>query len=74
MLFNRAVLHPLGCPGSWTSASQNWEVSAFVNNITGELGVRNLDIEGGEEFNYLRAVTTTDPRVYGMSLTYRLNP
>ena len=59
---------------SWTSASQNWEVSAFVNNITGELGVRNLDIEGGEEFNYLRAVTTTDPRVYGMSLTYRLNP
>ncbi|MEQ8858725.1 MAG: TonB-dependent receptor [Pseudomonadales bacterium] len=59
---------------SWNSANRNWEISAFVNNITGELGVRNLDIEGGEELNYLRSVATTDPRVYGMSLTYRLNP
>jgi len=59
---------------SWNSANRNWQVSAFVNNITNELGVRNLDIEGGEEFNFLRSVATTDPRVYGMSLTYRINP
>jgi outer membrane receptor protein involved in Fe transport len=59
---------------SWKSASENWDVSMFVNNITNELGVRNLDIEGGEELNFLRSVATTDPRVYGMSLTYRLNP
>jgi outer membrane receptor protein involved in Fe transport len=54
----------------WTSAAGNWEVSAFVNNITGELGVRSLETEGGEEWNFLRTATTTDPRVYGLGLRY----
>lgn len=55
---------------SWSSANEAWEVSAFVNNITGKLGVRLLESEGGEEFNFLRAATTTDPRVYGASVRY----
>ncbi len=55
---------------SWTSNDTQWQVSAFVNNITGELGARSLENEGGEEWNYLRTATTTDPRVYGMTLSY----
>jgi iron complex outermembrane receptor protein len=58
---------------SWRSANEQWELSAFVNNITNELGVRALEVES-EEFNFQRKVTTTDPRVYGMSLLFRLRP
>jgi len=54
---------------SWRSPGERWEVSAFVNNITGEIGVRAL--EGvGEQYNFQRRVTTTDPRVYGVSLLF----
>ncbi|HSG90469.1 MAG TPA: TonB-dependent receptor [Pseudomonadales bacterium] len=56
---------------SWTSPAESWEVSAFINNITDELGVRALETEG-ENQNFQRKVTTTDPRVYGVSLTWRM--
>ncbi|MEE4299500.1 MAG: TonB-dependent receptor [Pseudomonadales bacterium] len=58
---------------SWTSASQKWEVAAFVNNILDELGVRALEVMPENE-NYRRNVTTTDPRVFGLSVSYRMNP
>ena len=56
---------------SWTSNDERWEVSSFVNNITGELGVRQLQ-SLGEDNNFQRQVTTNDPRVYGLSVAYRL--
>ncbi|MDZ7826875.1 MAG: hypothetical protein U5R48_13750 [Gammaproteobacteria bacterium] len=31
---------------SWTSVEETWEVSAFINNITGELGVRAVEPQG----------------------------
>lgn len=58
---------------SWRSPSETWEVAAFVNNITGELGVRALDALQ-ENQNFRRTVTTTDPRVYGLTLSYNFNP
>jgi len=56
---------------SWVSLGEQWEVSTFVNNITGELGVRQLQ-SAGEDWNFKREVTTNDPRVYGLTLAYRL--
>lgn len=56
---------------SWVTADEKWEVSSFVNNITGELGVRQLQ-SLGEDWNYMRQATTNDPRVYGLSVTYRV--
>src|SRR5690606_14960673 len=58
---------------SWTSAARTWEAAAFVNNITNELGVRALQ-GSGEEANFKRFATTTDPRVFGLSIAYRLSP
>lgn len=56
---------------SWVSMDEKWEVSSFINNITGELGVRQLQ-SLGEDWNYQRQVTTNDPQVYGLSVSYRL--
>ena len=38
------------------------EASLFVNNITDEIGIRNMNAEG-EPFNYLRTATPTLPRM-----------
>lgn len=54
---------------SWRSPAETWEVSAFINNITGELGVRQLQ-SLGEDWNFQRQVTTNDPQVYGLSVQY----
>jgi outer membrane receptor protein involved in Fe transport len=58
---------------SWQNATRNWEVSAFVNNILDDLGVRSVETHQESEW-YRRNVTTTDPRVFGLSVTYRMNP
>ncbi len=55
---------------SWRSPAETWEVSAFVNNITGDIGIRAIEGQG-EAYNYQRRVTTTDPRVYGLSVLFR---
>ncbi len=57
---------------SWRSANQNWDVSAWVNNITEEFGLRQMD-EGSSGDNFLRSVTTSDPRVFGLTVSYRMN-
>lgn len=58
---------------SWNSPAEEWEVSGFINNITGELGVRQLQ-SLGEDWNFQRQVTTNDPQVYGLSVTWRMHP
>jgi len=45
-------------------------VSGFVNNILDEIGVRQIS-RLGENGNYLRAATVTDPRTAGLELAYR---
>ncbi|MBX3706246.1 MAG: TonB-dependent receptor [Pseudomonadales bacterium] len=57
---------------AWMSADGQWDISAFVNNITNELGVRQQDNFGELAGDYLKTVTTTDPRVYGMTLRWSL--
>jgi outer membrane receptor protein involved in Fe transport len=55
---------------SWKSKDEGWTVSAFVNNVLDEIGIRQID-RTGEDENYLRAGATTDPRLYGMEVRYK---
>ena len=54
----------------WTSANEQWNVSAFVNNITDEIGIRNQfvgdDIEGAR-----RVIEPTNPRMAGLEIQYK---
>ncbi|MEX0942592.1 MAG: TonB-dependent receptor [Pseudomonadales bacterium] len=56
---------------TWTATDQRLSVAAFVNNITDEIGIRNMDREGEAE-NYLRSVVPTLPRMGGVEFRYRL--
>jgi outer membrane receptor protein involved in Fe transport len=55
---------------SWTSASGQWNVSGFVNNILNEVGVRNMDWENGWR-NYVYTVEPTNPRMGGLEVQYK---
>ena len=55
---------------SWTSAQGNVVVSGFVNNILDDIGVRQI-ARYGENQNYLRTATPTDPRLAGLEFTWR---
>jgi iron complex outermembrane recepter protein len=54
---------------TWRSTDQRWTASAFVNNITDELGVRQL-LRGGETTGFRRAAQVTEPRHLGLELSY----
>lgn len=54
---------------TWTSPDEAFVISGFVNNILDEIGVRQID-RRGEEQNYLRVATPTDPRLFGMEFTW----
>jgi outer membrane receptor protein involved in Fe transport len=56
---------------TWTSANQEWIVTAFVNNVFDEVGVLQIIRSGEAEFFRQRAATTT-PRLYGLEVTYQL--
>jgi iron complex outermembrane recepter protein len=58
---------------SWMSPTETWEVSAFVNNITDRVGVRQQQSQGELEGNFLRAATLTDPRVFGITVNWKWN-
>ena len=55
---------------SWTNDAENLEIMAFVNNITDEIGVRNMTSDG-EQLGYQRSITPTLPRMGGISFTYK---
>ena len=55
---------------TWTSADESIVVSGFVNNILDDIGVRQI-ARYGENQNYLRSATPTDPRLMGLEFTYR---
>ncbi|MCA1792228.1 MAG: TonB-dependent receptor, partial [Thioalkalivibrio sp.] len=55
---------------TWTSPTESFIVSGFVNNILDDIGVRQIT-RTAESQNYLRAAVPTDPRLMGIELTYR---
>ncbi len=57
---------------TWRSDDQHWIVSGFVNNALDEVGIRQIIREGAAE-GYRRTAQVTEPRVYGLELTYQLN-
>ena len=56
---------------TWFSQDESWTVAAFVNNVLDEVGIRQVE-RTGEEGNYLRAGVTTDPRLYGLEVRYKI--
>ena len=55
---------------SWMSASEQWNVSGFVNNILDKVGVRNMFTYGQWE-GYRRAIEPTNPRMWGVEVQYK---
>ena len=54
---------------TWTSPSQQWIVSAFLNNAFDEIGIRQI-LRGGEADGYRRTAQVTEPRMAGLEFTY----
>ena len=54
----------------WASANRAWEVTGFVNNITDEIGIRNV-FTYDEQQAYRRVVEPTLPRMAGIEVQYR---
>ena len=54
---------------TWTSPSQAWVVSGFVNNVTDELGIRFIERHGAVD-GYRRTAQVTEPRLYGLEVSY----
>lgn len=55
---------------TWNSADGAWGVSGFVNNITNDIGVRNMNVE--DQFqNFRYTIEPTNPRMAGLELQYK---
>ncbi|MFT6517294.1 MAG: outer membrane receptor protein involved in Fe transport [Candidatus Azotimanducaceae bacterium] len=54
---------------NWTSADDQWVVSAFVNNVFDDVGILQVLRNGEDEF-FRQSAGTTLPRLYGMEFTY----
>ena len=56
---------------TWTSPSESWIVSAFVNNLLDEIGIQQI-LRNGSSEGYRRTAQVTEPRVYGIELSYTM--
>jgi outer membrane receptor protein involved in Fe transport len=54
---------------TWTSPSESWIVSGFVNNVTDDIGIRFIERHGYED-GYRRTAQVTEPRVFGLEVSY----
>ena len=54
----------------WRSVDEAWAVTGFVNNVTDEVGIRNV-FTYGEQEGYRRVVEPTLPRMAGIEVQYR---
>ena len=54
---------------TWTSASTDWTVTAFVNNVFDDVGVLQV-LAAGEAESFRHSAGTTVPRLYGLEVTY----
>ncbi|XOV87717.1 MAG: TonB-dependent receptor [Pseudomonadota bacterium] len=57
---------------TYTSSDEQWKVSGFVNNLLNEVGIRQVFRHGAGD-GFRRTAQVTEPRVYGLELTYSLN-
>jgi outer membrane receptor protein involved in Fe transport len=55
---------------TWNSATEQWGVSAFVNNITNDVGIRQVNVENAAQ-NYRYSVEPTNPRMWGVEVQYK---
>ena len=55
---------------TWISSDEAWSVSAFVNNITDEIGIRQVD-NGDQDANFSYTVEPTNPRWVGVELSWK---
>jgi outer membrane receptor protein involved in Fe transport len=56
---------------TWTSPTSAWVVTGFVNNVFDELGITQI-LKEGEEEGYRRSAQVTEPRLYGIEVTYTM--
>jgi outer membrane receptor protein involved in Fe transport len=56
---------------TWTSPSDSWIVSGFVNNVTDDLGIRFIERHAQED-GFRRTAQVTEPRVVGLEVSYTL--
>jgi len=56
---------------TWTSSSEQIQVTGFVNNITDEIGIRQI-LQHGVADGYRRTAQVTEPRVFGIEFTYSM--
>ncbi|MEZ5596700.1 MAG: TonB-dependent receptor [Pseudomonadales bacterium] len=56
---------------TWRNADESWMVSGFVNNVFDEVGILQL-IRGGEATFFRQSTQTTQPRLFGVEVTYQL--
>jgi outer membrane receptor protein involved in Fe transport len=55
---------------TWLSAQQNWNVSAFCNNVFDDIGIRQIEALS-EADNFRRTGTLTNPRTFGLEVLYK---
>ena len=56
---------------SWKSPSESWRVTGFVSNILDDIGIRQIETHGDVD-GYRRTGQVTEPRMYGLEVTYSL--
>ncbi len=54
----------------WASVDRAWEITGFVNNITDEIGIRNV-FTYDEQQAYRRVIEPTLPRMAGIEVQYK---
>jgi len=66
------VYERLDLRATWKNDDENVIIAGFVNNVLNEIGIRQLETEG-QSTGYRRSGQTTEPRVFGIDVTYRFN-
>tara|TARA_R110002072_G_scaffold46082_11_gene128008 strand:- start:11050 stop:13857 length:2808 start_codon:yes stop_codon:yes gene_type:complete len=56
---------------TWTSPSEQFQVTGFVNNVTDEIGIRQI-LQHGVADGYRRTAQVTEPRLYGLEVSYSM--
>ena len=58
---------------TWASVTGRYTVSAFVNNILNDIGIRQIEADT-EENGFRRTAQVTEPRIYGLEFQVKLGP
>lgn len=58
---------------TWQSTTGKYVVSAFVNNILDEIGIRQV-LPETEETGWRRSAMTTEPRIFGLEFSIKMGP